>query len=223
MDYRVVSIGALSRHEMWDESGPQRTPHATTTLVRSGDRVILVDPGLPATMIAARLQERSGIDPSDVTDIFLTNFRPAHRRGLEAFEHARWWIGEMERESVGAKLVDRFKREEDSDTQLILQQEIDLLQRTQPAPDRLAPHVDLFPLSGFTPGTCGLLLSHPNSTTLITGDAVATVEHLEQGRVLKGCYDANNARDSFLEAIEIADVIIPGHDNVLFNPTRRSF
>jgi len=85
MDYRVVSIGALSRHELWADSGPARTPHATTTLIRSGDKVILVDPGLPAKIITARLAERSGLEPGAITDVFLTNFRPAHRGGLEDF------------------------------------------------------------------------------------------------------------------------------------------
>ena len=72
------------------------------------------------------------------------------------------------------------------------------------------------PSAGF-----GLLLLHVNSTTLVAGDAVATTEHMEQGKVLKGGYDLSQARDSFVEAVEIADVIIPGHDNLLLNPSRR--
>lgn len=222
MDYRVISIGTLSRHELWNEKGETRTAHATTTLIRSGDKVILVDPGLPAQIIAARLRERSGIDPSDITDVFLTNFRPAHRWGLSAFSNARWLISEMEREFIGNALVEQFRQAPEGAAKQFLQEEIALLKRFQPVPDRLAPQVDLFPLPGFTPGTCGLVLSHMNSTALVAGDAVATVEHLEQGRVLRGCYDANQARESFVEAIEIADVIIPGHDNVLLNPTRRA-
>ena len=91
------------------------------------------------------------------------------------------------------------------------------------APDKLAPQVDLFPLPGYTPGCCGLLLSQTNSTTLIAGDAIATAEHLEQGRVLRGAYDVKQAQESFMEAVEIADVIVPGHDNLLLNPTRRRF
>src|SRR5688572_11832791 len=101
MDYRIISIGTLSRHELREDKGSPRTAHATTTLIRSGEHVILVDPGLPEPAVAARLTERAGIDPRDVTDIFLTNFRPAHRRGLAAFDHARWLISEREREVVG--------------------------------------------------------------------------------------------------------------------------
>ena len=47
------------------------------------------------------------------------------------------------------------------------------------------------------------------------------VEHLEQGRVLRGGFDTEKARESFLEVIEIADLIIAGHDNLLSNPTRK--
>ncbi|MFA9477644.1 MBL fold metallo-hydrolase [Phycisphaerales bacterium AB-hyl4] len=221
MDYRIISIGVLSVHELWNRQGAARTPHATTTLIRSGDRTILVDPGLPGQVIAARLSERAGIEPEDVSDVFLTNFRPAHRMGLLAFPKARWIVSEAEREAMGAALVEQFRQASDDESREMLQQEIALLKRCVAAPDKVAEHVDLFPLPGFTPGTCGLLLSQTRSTTLIAGDAVATIEHLEQGRVLRGAYDTQQAQESLVEAIEIADVIIPGHDNITHNPTRR--
>ncbi len=224
MNYRIISIGTLSHNEFWGEKAPVRTAHATTTLIRSGERVILVDPGLPAPIIGARLLERSGLKPADVTDVFLTNFRPSHRWGLDAFEHADWWISEMEREAIGQNLLAQMQAAAaagESETEQVLKQEIALLRRFKSSPDRLAEQVDVFPLPGFTPGTCGLLLLKMNSTTLIAGDAVPTAEHLEHGQVLRNAYDVEQARESFAEAIEIADVIIPGHDNLLLNPTRR--
>lgn len=223
MDYRIISIGALSHHELWPSPQPARTAHATTTLIRSDDRVILVDPGLPPQVITARLSERAGIESAAVTDVFLTNFRPAHRWGLAGFEHARWLISEAEREHIGRLLVEQFQQTTDEQVRQMLQQDIAILKRCQPAPDRLAAHVDLFPLPGFTPGTCGLLLSQVNATTLVAGDAVATAEHLEAGQVQRRSIDVTQAQESLLEAIEIADVIIPGHDNVILNPTRRRF
>lgn len=221
MDYRVISIGALSVHELWEHQGPARTAHATTTLVRSENRRILVDPGLPPQVVAARLQERAGLSPDDISDVFLTNFRPAHRLGLAAFPNARWLIHENEREQVGRLLVEKFQDQEDEESRKLLQHEIALLQKCQPAPDKLAEHVDLFPLPGYTPGTCGLLLVQPNITALIAGDAVPTAEHLEHGRILRGAFDLEQARASLLEAVEIADILIPAHDNLILNPTRR--
>lgn len=221
MNYRVISIGALSQHELRPDKGSPRTAHATTVLIESDGRRILVDPGLPAPAIGARLTERAGIEPSDITDVFLTNFRPSHRRGLPSFDHARWLIGEQERESIGRFLVERFQQEQDEDVRQLLQADIAVMKRFEAAPDKLAPQVDLFPLPGFSPGTCGLLLTPQHASILIAGDAVATAEHLLQGKVLQGAFDIEQARESFVEAIEIADVIVPGHDNVILNPTKR--
>ena len=46
--FDIISIGTLSRNRLWNETAAVRTPHATTTLIRTGSRHILVDPGLPA-------------------------------------------------------------------------------------------------------------------------------------------------------------------------------
>lgn len=220
IDYRIISIGTLSQNEFWDEAAPARTPHATTTLIRSGRQTILVDPGLPPQVIAARLHERAGIKPEQVTEVYLTGFRPAHRWGLAAFPQATWLISESERESVGTRLVEKYRQAQEADVRQLLEQEIALLKKCQAAPDKLAPQVDLFPLPGFTAGTCGLLLSLSAQTVLIAGDGAATLEHVERGQVLRDSWDVAQARESLAEALEIADVIVPGHDNVLLNPAR---
>ncbi len=95
-----------------------------------------------------------------------------------------------------------------------------IVQRTVAAPDRLAPGVDLFPLHGVTPGSTGLLLPTTGATVLVAGDAVPTVEHLAAGQVLSPAYDLEAARESFAEAVEIADWIVCGRDNLVPNQTR---
>ena len=47
MDVIIVSIGALSKNLLWGEKQPGRASHATTTLIREGKNLILVDPALP--------------------------------------------------------------------------------------------------------------------------------------------------------------------------------
>ena len=78
MDIRVISIGTLAANPLWNEKpgAAVRSGHATTTLVRSGKRTILIDPGLPAAALAARLAERTGIHAGEVTHVFLTAFKP---------------------------------------------------------------------------------------------------------------------------------------------------
>jgi len=223
IDYRVVSIGTLAAHPLWDERSPVRTGHATTTLVSAGDRQVLIDPALPGDVLAARLGETSPVSADEITHIFLTSFEPERRRGLARFGQAQWLMHEPEIEGARLALTQRLDEAETrGEAELAAQYRRDreLLDRVDSAPDSLAEHVDLFPLPGVTPGTCGVLLVLPSMTVLVAGDAVATAEHLEQGKVLPGCVDVDQAQESFREAVEIADVIVPGRGNVMLNPLR---
>lgn len=235
MNHRVISIGALESHPFWGEggrgeAGAVRSGHATCTLIRSSfegkPRVILVDPGVPAPIIRARLHERAGLTPRDITHVFLTSFRPETRRGIEAFEHAVWWVSAPEREGVGVPLVSALKRAmDDNESELAeaLERDVAVLKRCEPAPDVLADRVDPFPLPGVTPGMCGLLLEDPRHTTLICGDAVLTEEHLERGQVAAWAGNLGQAKESFAEAVEISDLLVPGRDNTVVNPVKRPF
>lgn len=237
MDIRVLSIGTLSAHPLWQERNPVRTGHSTTTLIQSGDMKMIIDPGLPAPALKARLGERAGITPDQITHVFLTSFNPECRRGIGLFDQAKWLIYEKERESVGIPLAQSLARiaqahehahesgEEFPDDQQtmfeILQRDVAELSRCAPASDSIVDGVDLFPLPGFSTGLCGVLISEPTKTTLICGDAIPTIEHVEQGKVLPTCADRNLAQESFKEAIEIADILILGRDNMFINPTNR--
>ena len=231
-DARVISIGTLAAHPLRHEAPNTRTGHATTTLVRAGDRAILIDPGLPAEALVPRLAERTGLRPSQITDVFLTSFHPDCRRALPAFESARWLIAAPEREGVGVPMAALLRASEsdpdaddalDPDARDALLRDVAILQRCQPAPDALAPGVSLFPLPGVTPGLTGVLIAGSRHTTLICGDAIPTPEHLEEGKILPRATDLDQAKESMVEAIEIADLLILGRDNLVVNPTKRAF
>jgi glyoxylase-like metal-dependent hydrolase (beta-lactamase superfamily II) len=222
MDLRIISLGTLAEHPLRDTARRLRTGHATTSLVRVDDAVILVDPGLPPAAVVARLDERAGLAPADITHVFLTSFRADTCRGIRAFDNADWLIHQTEREAVGVPLATLLRDAADADeeTRAELEYQISLLHECKAAPDSIARGVDLFPLPGVTPGLCGLLLAEPSRTTLICGDAIPTIEHYEQGKVLKHAADPGLAMDSFKEAIEIADVLVLGRDNLVFNQGR---
>lgn len=222
--FRVISIGTMAHNPLWGERGEVRPAHATTTLLEAGDARILVDPSLPEQILVPRLFERSGLRPEAITHVFLTSFHPMRRRGLAAFDDAQWLVGELEREAIGAQLVGKFQEaEEAGDGELAksLRAEVALLQRCKAAPDRLADGIDLFPLPGVTPGTCGLLLPMPAVTVLVAGDAVATQDHLAAGKVISPVFNLEQAQESFREAVEIADMVVCGRDNAVLNPARR--
>jgi glyoxylase-like metal-dependent hydrolase (beta-lactamase superfamily II) len=215
----VISIGTLSRNRLWGETEPVRTAHSTTTLIRSGKRNILVDPGLPPPAMNARLNERTGLKPEQIDIVFLTNFRPSHRAGLGLFGRSKVFIFQRERDATLAHLealIEEAPHEDEGRKTLLA--ELKLLQSFEVADDKLADQVDLFPLPGYTPGTCGLLVAAPTYSAMIAGDAVPTLDHFLAGQILPDAYDIEAAGESLREVYEIADWIIPAHDNIFANP-----
>jgi glyoxylase-like metal-dependent hydrolase (beta-lactamase superfamily II) len=224
MDYRVISLGTLSCHPLWNERDDVRTGHGTTTLIRTGKHAILVDPSLPAEILRARMRERTDLPFSEVTHVFLTSFNPELRRGLTLFDHATWWISAAEREAAGPLVFHELhKAEENDDAELCrrLSDEVEILRRLEEAPDRLAPGVDLFPMHGVTAGLTGVVIGAPSHTAVICGDAIPTLEHLAKRLAPRWAIDATAAKESVAEALEIADVLILGRDGLVPNPTRR--
>jgi glyoxylase-like metal-dependent hydrolase (beta-lactamase superfamily II) len=213
----IISIGTLSRNRLWNESEAVRTPHATTTLIRTGKRNVLIDPGLPAAALGARLFERTGLTPGKIDVVFLTNFRPSHRAGIELFPKARLLIGEIEQQTVRNQLEADIEQADDENA-AEMQRDLQLLEKFEPAPDKLAEGIDLFPLPGFTPGTAALLSTTAATATLIAGDAVPTLDHFLAMQVLPECNDIRQAQESMREVYEIADLVVPGHDNLFVNP-----
>jgi len=217
--FDIISIGTLSRNRLWGETEAVRTAHATCTLIRSGKQTLLVDPGLPAAALAARLYERTGLRPEQINTVFLTNFRPAHRAGLGLFTKARILIHEVEQQAVRAHLERMFEEAPEADIDRgYIRQDLQLISSLSAADDRVADQLDLFPLPGYTPGNCGLLLKLPTASVLLAGDAAPTQDHFLAGQVLPDAYDIEGAQESLREVYEIADLIIPGHDNLFVNP-----
>jgi glyoxylase-like metal-dependent hydrolase (beta-lactamase superfamily II) len=215
----IISIGTLSRNRLWGESQPVRTAHSTCTLIRAGTRSILVDPGLPPQAIGARLFERTGLRPEQIDTVFLTNFRPAHRAGVSLFADAKVFIHETEQTTARQQLQQLLEdAPEDDLDHATLEQELRLLAACTPAPDQLARGVDLFPAFGYTPGTCGLLISQPTTTVFVAGDAVPTQDHLLTGQSLPDAQNVAAAHEAMQEIYEIADWIVPGHDNLFASP-----
>jgi glyoxylase-like metal-dependent hydrolase (beta-lactamase superfamily II) len=226
MEISVISIGALAKNALWNERVPVRTSHATTSLIHTHDEagaevLVLTDPSLPGEVLDARLFERAGIHATAITHVFLTNWRPVHRRGLEQFSNAVWWMHETEIRAAREALEQArasARRQGNLEIETLVRKEHALLAKVQPAPDDLAESVQLYPLPGYTPGQCGLIVTEPALTTIIAGDAVPTRGHFLAGQVFPDCWDVAPSKESLAELMEVADIIIPGHDNAFLTP-----
>jgi len=216
VEYDIVSIGALSRDRLRNENEAKRAAHATTTLVRDGKTAILVDPGLPAEPLVQRLDERAGLRPEQIDAVFLTNFRPVHRRGLAAFPSATWLMHEPEILAMRAHLeeIERRAAGAADDVRRLVREEMSLLSRIRIAEEKLTASVHLFPTPGVTPGAAGLLLAAATHTIVVAGDAVISRGYYETGRIFEQVSSVEDAQASFREIVEIADEVVPGHDNL---------
>ena len=222
VEYKIISIGTLSHNRLWGENASIRTAHATTTLVSDEKRLILVDPSLPGQILAARFNERTGKQLDDVTDVFCTTLRPVHRRSIEAFQNARWWTSELELRSYKEHLeglAGSSERLASEDSEFI-EADLSLLSRFSPAPERFSEQVQLYPLYGASPGSAGLLLAPATTTIIIAGDAAVTSEHVQAGQIWRNCNNTESALESLGDLLELADIIIPGHDNAIFSSRR---
>ena len=223
MEFCVISIGTLSRNRLWGEGATLRTAHATTTYVEDDKRRILVDPSLPGAMLEVRFNERTGKTLKDVTDVFCTTLRSVHRRGIKSLPHATWWVSEPELRSYRQYLeglLESSKRLSGDDTEAT-EADLKLLERFHPSQDKFSTQVSLYPLTGPSEGSTGLLLTPPAMTIVIAGDAGLTGGHIERGQVWEGSADTEAAIESLHDLLEIADVIIPGHDNIMLTPGRQ--
>ncbi len=217
VEYRVISIGTLSSNCFWGETSDLRTAHSTTTLIDSGHEKIIVDPSLPSEVLNARLFERAGIHIEDITTVFLTTFRRTHRQALNGFLHAQWFIHSEEKEHVTHRLeelADTISRES-PETLSAVEGELDLLGRCEDSPERLADQVEIFPSPGASAGSCGLILTPPVGVIIVAGDAVVNRDYLENGKVWDHSFDIDRAQRSMADILEVADLIIPGHDNII--------
>ena len=222
VDYCVISIGALSKNRLWAEAAAVRTSHSTTTAVFADDRLILVDPSLPAAALGPVFNERTGKTLADVTDVFCTTLRPVHRRSIAVVAGAAWWVHEAELTTYRSHLEGLLASAErlDAEDAANVEADLKLTERFRPAPESFGPQVTVYPLAGPSPGSAGLLLTPPTMTIVIAGDAAVTAEHVRRGQVWDGCADVEAAMRSMEDYIELADVIVPGHDNVMLTLRR---
>jgi glyoxylase-like metal-dependent hydrolase (beta-lactamase superfamily II) len=197
----VVAIGSLAKNKYWREKKPGRQEYATTSLVRSGELLMIVDPGWPAEVLKASLFYRTGLEPEAITHVFLTHFDVSHFGGIGLFTKAKWMAYEEEIKYVDAEVSAEAP-------------ERTVIARLQAAPDKFDMGVDLFPTFGHTAGHASVLVYSPMQTMIITGDAVLTREHFEHGDLGDTPWDLVKAKESFQDVMEIADAIVPGHDNV---------
>jgi len=198
ISWSILTIGHLSMNKHWGETERKRGPLCTSTLVKTAEGLLLVDPPVMPDRMAGLLGDSAGITTADVKHVFLTHFHADHRFGLEAFPHAAWYMGPEETEFWKGKSSG---------------EEAALLGKFRPAIGDFLPGIAALPAPGHTPGTTALIFRWRGIWVAITGDAVMTEDFFRACEGFHNSTDPDRARVTIRELASRADLIIPGHGN----------
>lgn len=198
IEWRILTIGHLSMNKFWGETERRRGPLCTSTLLKTPDGLMLVDPSVPPERMPDLLNEQAGVTPEAVRHVYLTHFHGDHRFGLEAFPHARWVMARPEIE---------FWRDRAGPAERAL------LDRVQPAGEEVLPGIRTLATPGHTPGLTSLQFRWRGRRVVIAGDAAMTEEFFWAREGYHNSSDFTAARQSIELLQREADLIVPGHDN----------
>lgn len=207
-DYDLIVIGHLRWNRYFGESEanpPRGQPSTcTSTVLRGADAegrpyVLVVDPTLreSASDYYFDLNRRTGLHARDVTHCYVTHEHMDHQAGLAYFPDAVWCAAPPVAEALrDSPYIDGS--------------------RVRAVEGEFLPGVATLPLPGHTLGLHGLAFTHAGKRIVIAGDAVMTKFHyahetteFEKDRAL--------AAETIRHLKRIADLVIPGHDNVIVN------
>ena len=198
-EFHVLTIGHFSRNRFWGESDTEayRDALCTCTLIK-GENNIVVDPSETPEQMARTLYNRSGLRPEAVNTVFLTHAHGDHFAGLECFENAEWIMS-------GADLA-LMRRSAD-------ERERRLATRIAEAKPGFSEGIALVELPGHTMGTTGLLLETQDGKVCVCGDSIMTRDFFKARLGYYNSVDFTLSSASIQKVAQLADIVVPGHDN----------
>lgn len=178
---RVIFPGILRK-----KNGVIMEAHSTSTLVTSGDHVIVVDTSSPQfrPLLIDGLR-RLGVDPVKVDMVVNTHLHHDHCSNNDLFPNAAVYARAEEGPGPGVQAV-----KEDTD---------------------LCLDVRLVHTPGHTRGSMSVVVRAADGVHVIAGDAIPTRENYEQGVPPMISSDESMALDSMRRITTMASVIVPGH------------
>jgi glyoxylase-like metal-dependent hydrolase (beta-lactamase superfamily II) len=198
----LITIGNLSRNRYWGESEARacRPAICTCTLVRTDAGCLLVDPSLEEEeRMAAELDRRVGLRLADIDAVFLTHEHGDHHFGLRHFPNARWLAAPPVAERLNGE--GRYEK------------------RIEPTEGPVMGSIELVPTPGHTLTHHSLRFDCDGLSVVIAADAAMTRDFWRERQGYFNSADFALAAQSVEKLAQIADIIVPGHDNYFL--TRR--
>ncbi|MDY6865474.1 MAG: MBL fold metallo-hydrolase [Halobacteriota archaeon] len=86
----------------------------------------------------------------------------------------------------------------------------------QPCPSRISTNISMIKTPGHCPGHISVVFNDGGKVVVASGDAIPTKNNYIEGVPPRLHTDRVEAMRSFYKIVEIADIIIPGHDEPFF-------
>jgi glyoxylase-like metal-dependent hydrolase (beta-lactamase superfamily II) len=192
----VITIGNLSRNRYWGESDdkPNRPTMCTSTLLRGRDFRLLVDPPIEdAARMAAEFNRRTGRKLDWVTHVFITHQHADHYFGLKHFPEAIW----MAAPGVAAAI----------------NRTAEFARGVEGVMGRIFEEIEVLPTPGHTMEHHSLLFACEGRRVVVAGDAVMTRDFWNGRSGFFNSAHMGMAVETIERIAELADFVVPGHDN----------
>jgi glyoxylase-like metal-dependent hydrolase (beta-lactamase superfamily II) len=196
----IITIGNLSRNIYWGESDDRasRSTICTCSVISVGDLHIIVDPSLADdTDMKTELKRRTGLIPDNIDVVFITHQHGDHIAGLKHFQKSNWLAG--------------------SEVASGLNKSVQLPKKIERAESSIFGAIDVIPTPGHNPDHQSLRFDYRDLSIVIAGDSVATRDFWNDKRMYYNVMNLAESKRTMENIDEIADIIVPGHDNYFFN------
>lgn len=196
----IITIGNLGRNRYWGESEEKshRDTICTCTLIRGDGFCILADPSIAdEEKMASELDRRTGLKLSDITTIFLTHEHADHFFGIKNFPDAKW---------IAAPAVAE-----------ILNKSGQLPRAIEGSTEILFDAIKVIPTPGHTHAHHSLVFDCDGLRIVIAADSIMTKDFFRERKGYFRSADLKLSTETINMVAEMADIIVPGHDNCFYN------
>jgi glyoxylase-like metal-dependent hydrolase (beta-lactamase superfamily II) len=181
----ILAVGMLDR----SETGEVLEAHSTSTLIRSGDSLIVVDTSSKYMRPALRTSIRElGIFPKDVDTVVITHWHDDHLENLDLYPNAEIYAWEGPAAESNLRNVN------------IINDEL-----------KLCDGVTLVHTPGHTMDSMSVFVEGEDRKYAVVGDAIPLEENYRKMVPPRLNVDSELAMKSINTIARFADVIVPGH------------
>jgi glyoxylase-like metal-dependent hydrolase (beta-lactamase superfamily II) len=196
LHWDIITIGNLSRNRYWGESEAVSLHDVicTTTVISGKDFHVIVDPSLKdGKAMADELKRRTGLTPDKIDIVFVTHEHGDHHVGMPNFPKAKWVASALTAAAINSN--EHYAK------------------KVEPVGTTIFDIIDVVPTPGHTPGTSGLRFDYKGLSIFVAGDAVATKDFWDEGRMYFKALDMDESKRSMAKIASLSNIVVPGHDN----------